>query len=236
MSEARRAFVNGRILTMDPALPRASAIVTEGESIAFVGDDDAARDHLPGAEVVDLEARTVIPGLIDGHCHLELSATHLAYEASCHAPPHTSLEEVGGTLATLAASRAPGEWVVGRGSFALERRIEPRRTVTRVDLEPRTDFYRRARAAGVEVITTPQFTYSTGDLLPDEARTSLATLHRFGFRPPGNSDSTGTQPEGSDPWHGIWCAVAHRTLDGQVVAPPWPFRSRTSATCRSRPP
>lgn len=35
---------------------------------------------------------------------------------------------------------------------------------------------------------------------------------------PGNSDCTGTQPEAANPFHGIWCAVAHRTREGATVA------------------
>ena len=68
-------------------------------------------------------------------------------------------------------------------------------------------------------MTTPQFTYSYGDLAPEEACTPLKSLHAMGFRPPGNSDATGTQREALNPWHGIWCAMAHRSQGGLHVAP-----------------
>lgn len=40
-----------------------------------------------------------------------------------------------------------------------------------------------------------------------------------GVRVPGNSDSTGTQPEAANPFHGIWCALARCTRLGRELAP-----------------
>ena len=49
-------FRNGEVCTLDPARPRAASMVVHDESIAFVGDDDAARRHLrPDTVEVDLE-------------------------------------------------------------------------------------------------------------------------------------------------------------------------------------
>jgi hypothetical protein len=87
------------------------------------------------------------------------------------------------------------------------------------DMRPNADLLGRIRAAGVLVVTTPQFTYSYGDLAPDEACTPLRSLHALGFRPPGNSDATGTQREALNPWHGIWCALAHRSESGLHIEP-----------------
>jgi hypothetical protein len=87
------------------------------------------------------------------------------------------------------------------------------------DLRPDLALLERARSLGVAVVATPQFVYSYGDEDADSSCAPLATLHRLGFRVPGNSDCTGTQPEAANPFHGIWCAVAHRTRAGAVVAP-----------------
>ncbi len=87
------------------------------------------------------------------------------------------------------------------------------------DMRPDPDLLRRIGAAGIIPVTTPQFTYSYGDLAPDEAATPLRTLHSMGLRPPGNSDATGTQPEAIDPWHSIWCALAHVSRSGTPICP-----------------
>ncbi len=87
------------------------------------------------------------------------------------------------------------------------------------DLKPRRELLQRIAASAVTPVTTPQFTWSYGDENPDFGATPLATLRGMGFRPPGNSDSTGTQPEAINPWHGIRCAVTHATRGGSVVLP-----------------
>jgi predicted amidohydrolase YtcJ len=72
-------------------------------------------------------------------------------------------------------------------------------------------------ALGVIAVATPQFVYSYGDAAPEESCSPLRTLQGLGFRVPGNSDSTGTQPEAANPFHSIWCALAHRTRGGSTI-------------------
>jgi imidazolonepropionase-like amidohydrolase len=47
-----------------------AAVVVKGDCIAFVGLEAEARQAFPDAEEVDARDGTVIPGLIDGHCHV----------------------------------------------------------------------------------------------------------------------------------------------------------------------
>ena len=76
------AFLRGRVLTMDPARPEATAVLVRGGRVAAVGSDDDVRAAAASrAELYDLCGRTVIPGMVDAHCHLELTATHFAYAA-----------------------------------------------------------------------------------------------------------------------------------------------------------
>ena len=58
-----RCFLNGNFRTMNPAQPRARAVVTRGDRIIFVGaEEDALRVAGPGAARVDLQGRLVLPG------------------------------------------------------------------------------------------------------------------------------------------------------------------------------
>ena len=62
---------NGRIATLDPAHPSATAVAVEDGRFAAVGNDaEILALRTPSAAVIDLNRRTVIPGLIDSHTHL----------------------------------------------------------------------------------------------------------------------------------------------------------------------
>jgi N-acyl-D-amino-acid deacylase len=64
---------NGRVLTMDPARPQATAVAAHGARILAVGSD-AEMDELvrPGVtQVHDVGGGTVAPGFIDIHAHLD---------------------------------------------------------------------------------------------------------------------------------------------------------------------
>ncbi|MHB1876706.1 MAG: amidohydrolase family protein, partial [Streptosporangiaceae bacterium] len=87
------------------------------------------------------------------------------------------------------------------------------------DLPPDAARLRRMRDLGVVPVATPQFLYSYGDAQPEASQPPLRTLHEFGFRVPGNSDSTGTQPEAANPFHSIWCAMTRRTRLGVELLP-----------------
>ena len=91
---------NGRVLTMDPARPQASAVAAHGARILAVGTDDEMDDLVrPGVtQVHDAGGRTVAPGFVDIHAHLEWGGLHRA--RSVRAPGrddggHRQLRHVG---------------------------------------------------------------------------------------------------------------------------------------------
>jgi predicted amidohydrolase YtcJ len=66
----RVAWINGAVVTMDRAKPRAAALVARGGEIEYVGSDDEALARAgAGAEVRDLGGRAVVPGFNDNHVH-----------------------------------------------------------------------------------------------------------------------------------------------------------------------
>ena len=68
-------LTKGHIHTLDVAHAGATAIAIRGDTIHAVGtDDQIAGLARPGEERVDLDGRTVIPGLVDSHIHLNLYA------------------------------------------------------------------------------------------------------------------------------------------------------------------
>ncbi len=148
------AFTGGRVLTMDPHLPEAEAVLIEDGRVQAVGADGHVRGAAPaGAEMVDLAGRTVIPGLIDGHCHLELSATHIAYTVLCQVDRCPTIPAILAALAARAAVTPAGEWVIGRTDVGLALYVPEGRTVLRADLDAAVPDHPCVLFTGLHVVT-----------------------------------------------------------------------------------
>ncbi|MBN9254748.1 MULTISPECIES: amidohydrolase [unclassified Mesorhizobium] len=79
-SAADLIVVNGRVLTMDEANPKAEAVAIKDGVLVAVGDR-ASVEALkgPGTEVIDAGGATVLPGFIEAHMHLFSGAAELAH-------------------------------------------------------------------------------------------------------------------------------------------------------------
>src|SRR5262245_48061840 len=63
-------LVNGKVATMDPAHPAASAIAVRNGHIVAVGTDaEVTALAGPGTKKLDASGRRVVPGFIEGHGH-----------------------------------------------------------------------------------------------------------------------------------------------------------------------
>lgn len=66
----RLVLLNGNIITLDSAFPRASAIVLRGDEILYVGDDATARTFQEAdSQVIDLQKQLTLPAFTDAHVH-----------------------------------------------------------------------------------------------------------------------------------------------------------------------
>ena len=75
---ADRAYVNGTIYTVDQDFSTAQALAVRDGRFIYVGDDEGVRAHIgPNTFVVDLEGRTIIPGLHDAHVHIRYGEREL---------------------------------------------------------------------------------------------------------------------------------------------------------------
>ena len=100
----------GRVLTLDSKLPEAEAIAVKGERILAVGGDDAIRT-LAGrrTQVIALDGRTIIPGIIDAHAHMEregLKGIRLSLEGA------NSIAAILERIAAKARVQPKGAWIV----------------------------------------------------------------------------------------------------------------------------
>lgn len=109
---------NGKIATVDENMTFAQAMAMAGDTIVALGsDEDVLRLAGPEARKLDLRGRTVIPGLVDPHRHLDsVRAEDFAEIQGIRVPPSLNREKVKRETYEAVAERAkqvkPGEWVI----------------------------------------------------------------------------------------------------------------------------
>ncbi len=76
--KAELILTNGRVLTMDPAHPRAEAVALGGGRVLAVGTAaEIAGLKRPGTRVIDVGGRSILPGFVESHMHLGLGGAEL---------------------------------------------------------------------------------------------------------------------------------------------------------------
>ena len=106
-------LTGGRIYTVDENRPVAEAMAVAGGKVLFVGSERGALVHRGAAtRVVDLDGRTVIPGMIDAHVHLLNLGTALR---NVNLVGTRSYDEVIARVVERARQLPAGAWVIGRG-------------------------------------------------------------------------------------------------------------------------
>jgi predicted amidohydrolase YtcJ len=74
----QRAFINGKIYTVNEKQPYAEAVVIEGNKLKFVGSTREAHKLIDAStEVVDLEGKLMLPGFNDSHLHFTSGGSYL---------------------------------------------------------------------------------------------------------------------------------------------------------------
>lgn len=115
MLKADLALINGKIVTMDSKESIAEAVAVKHGLIVKVGKTKDVKP-LVGDEtkVIDLKGRTVVPGLIDSHCHMMSVGARrkmnvdLSEEAGVH-----SISDLVDRLKRRAEETPKGGWVFG---------------------------------------------------------------------------------------------------------------------------
>jgi predicted amidohydrolase YtcJ len=105
-------LVNAHIHTFDQREPLPSALVIQGDRVRFAGDEPEAISMAgPKSEILDLNGRHVLPGLIDSHIHIETLSLSLE-KVDCDTPTKSAcLDRVN----ERSRSAPEDEWVLGHG-------------------------------------------------------------------------------------------------------------------------
>ena len=91
-------FVNATIVTVDVErnVLYDAALAVDGDRIAAIGTTEAVLAAHPGADLIDLSGKVLLPGLINCHAHLTLSVNRgitedLSYPPEIRQPPMSEI-------------------------------------------------------------------------------------------------------------------------------------------------
>lgn len=111
---ADTVLLNGKVWTIDPQDSIAQAVAVKDGLIQAVGKDDDIR-ALAGAntQTIDLAGRSVTPGLIDPHNHLQVWGLTQKWYVPFLPPEVRTPEELRTKLSEVVAQTPEGEWIQG---------------------------------------------------------------------------------------------------------------------------
>lgn len=103
----------GKIATMNAESTFATALAVRGDRIVHVGSDEEVLAVVgKETDVLDLDGRTVIPGLIDSHCHPDRYAVRLVSWINVDPAHVTSREQLLTRISDEARSRPLDSWII----------------------------------------------------------------------------------------------------------------------------
>jgi predicted amidohydrolase YtcJ len=110
-----RVFRGGTILTVDSRFREAEALAIRGDRILAVGAEaDVLKAAGPGATIVELDGKVLLPGFIDPHTHVLAGALADSVMENVGMSRFSTAAEVLAHLTARAAATPKGEWVMAR--------------------------------------------------------------------------------------------------------------------------
>jgi len=112
--EGADVILRGGTIRPLPGAPVCSALAIKGGKVLAVGDESALSGLETGdTKVVDLGGRTLLPGLIDPHCHTLLASLIFELLDDVGYAKYPTREKLIAHLKQVAASTPKGQWIVG---------------------------------------------------------------------------------------------------------------------------
>ena len=125
-------LINGKILTIDPQSSiREALAIREGRIQALGTNAEVRKLAGPSTRTIDLQGRTVVPGLIDSHLHAIRAA--LSFSTEVNWIGARSLPEALGRIRDAAKTMSPGSWLIVAGGWNVDQ-FQERRRPTQAEL------------------------------------------------------------------------------------------------------
>lgn len=107
---ATLALTGGKVLTVNECDEVAEAVAIRGDRIVAVGSDAAISAYIgPDTTRIDLAGRTVVPGLIDGHAHMDREGLKSVLPSLAGVG---SIDDILQRIAAEVGKAEPGDWIV----------------------------------------------------------------------------------------------------------------------------
>jgi predicted amidohydrolase YtcJ len=130
-------LTNGKVITLDPARPRAETVVIRDGKVFAVGGQESLNGlRRQETRVIDCRGKTISPGFIDAHFHLLAFAESLV---TLNLEPRNqvhSISDIQVKIRELSRRLPSGTWIRGRGYH--EYSLAEKRHPTRWDLDEAT--------------------------------------------------------------------------------------------------
>jgi hypothetical protein len=106
----KKAFINGKVYTVNDKQPLAEAVLVEGNKIKFVGSTKEVKKLIDAStEIIDLNGRLMLPGFIDDHVHFTSGGFYLQGIDLRLAKSTTEFKEI----LKKYAEKKKGKWITG---------------------------------------------------------------------------------------------------------------------------
>jgi len=101
---------NGHVITLDAQSSECEAIAIKGTRIIAVGTNNEVADLFSDdCQIIDVEGRSIIPGIIDAHAHMEREGLKSARPSLTGVG---SVGEIQACIAKFVQNKLAGEWVI----------------------------------------------------------------------------------------------------------------------------
>jgi predicted amidohydrolase YtcJ len=129
-------YYNANIVTLDAGGSTADAVaVKDGKFMKVGAAGELKKLAAPSTKMIDLGGKTVVPGLIDAHCHPMEAMMMKETWVDCRYPETPSVKVALEHIAAWAKKAPKGAWIFAACVSASENKFEEKRLPTKAELD-----------------------------------------------------------------------------------------------------